>query len=64
MLINVGEPSSYHEAISVHDHAKWQHAMQSDLDGIQKNGTWDLVCLPKATKALPCKWVYKNKHNR
>ena len=36
--------------------------MQSELDSIYKNGTWDLVTLPKDRKALPCKWVYKYKY--
>ena len=43
------------------DHAKWEHAMKSKLASIAKNGTWDLVPLPKDKKALSCKWVYKRK---
>ena len=34
MLASVGEPSCYHEAISVHDHAKWKQAMQNELDSM------------------------------
>ena len=30
MLTNASEISCYHEAISVNNHAKWKHAMQSD----------------------------------
>ena len=33
--------------------------MKSKLDSIEKNGTWDLVPLPKDKKVLPSKWVYK-----
>ena len=62
MLTDAGEPSCYNEAISVNDHVKWKQAMQSELDSIYKNGTWDLVPLPKDRKALPCKWVYKYKY--
>ena len=43
------------------DHAKWELAMKSELSSIEKNGTWDLVPLPKDKKVLPCKWVYKRK---
>ena len=35
--------------------------MKSKLASIEKNGTWDLVPLPKDKKVLPCKWVYKRK---
>ena len=35
---NVGEPSCYDEAISVHDHVKWKQALQNELEGIHKNG--------------------------
>ena len=54
MLTNVGETSCSHEVISVHDHAKNRHAMQSWIS-IHKNGTWDLVPLPKGRKAISCK---------
>ena len=62
MLTDAGEPSCYKEAILASDHAKWEHAMRNELDSIHKNGTWDLVPLPKDRKALPCKWVYKYKY--
>ena len=61
LLTDSGEPSCYKEAMLADDHAKWELAMKSELSSIEKNGTWDLVPLPKDKKALPCKWVYKQK---
>ncbi|MCO5608256.1 hypothetical protein L7F22_062462 [Adiantum nelumboides] len=44
------------------DYVKWEKAMKSaEMDSTHKNGTWDLVPLPKGKKVLPCKWVYKMK---
>ena len=39
MLTYVSELLPYHEAISMHDHAKWKQGMQNELDHIHKNGT-------------------------
>ncbi|MCO5574640.1 hypothetical protein L7F22_028429 [Adiantum nelumboides] len=35
--------------------------MQSEMDSLIQNNTWELMALPKGKKALPCKWVYKIK---
>jgi hypothetical protein len=35
--------------------------MESEMNSICANGTWDLVELPRNRKALPCKWVYRLK---
>ena len=31
------------------------------MESLHKNGTWDLVKLPKEKKAVSCKWVFKRK---
>ena len=31
------------------------------MESLSKNGTWDLVRLPKGKKAIMCKWVFKKK---
>ena len=36
--------------------------MQNELYSIHKNGSWDLMPLPKGKKVLPCKQVYKYKY--
>ena len=43
------------------DKWKWELAMQSKMDSLVKNDTWDLVSLPREKHARPCKWVYKMK---
>ena len=35
--------------------------MESQMDSIEKNQTWELVPLPQGKHALPCKRVYKLK---
>ena len=55
------EPSTYEEAINYNDLGKWMIAMQEEMESLHKNGTWDMVRLPKGKKAIRCKWVFKKK---
>ncbi|KAF3665269.1 Retrovirus-related Pol polyprotein from transposon TNT 1-94 [Capsicum annuum] len=60
--INFGEdPSSYSEAVSCDDSGRWMIVMQEKMESLHKNGTWDLVRLPKDKKVVCCKWVFKKK---
>ncbi|MCO5573539.1 hypothetical protein L7F22_027310 [Adiantum nelumboides] len=61
MLIDCGEPSCYKEAMLPDDKLKWERSMQSKIDLLHKNVTWDLVPLPNDKTFLPCIWVYKLK---
>ena len=36
-------------------------AMQEEMESLHKNGTWDMVRLPKRKKVIRCKWVFKKK---
>ena len=35
--------------------------MQEEMESLHKNGTWDMVRLPKWKKCIRCKWVFKKK---
>ena len=55
------EASTYSKAISCDDSGRWMIAMQEEMESLHKNGTWDLVRLPKGKKVIHCKWVFKRK---
>jgi hypothetical protein len=35
--------------------------MHDEMESLEKNGTWDLVKLPKEKKPIRCKWIFKRK---
>jgi hypothetical protein len=35
--------------------------MQEEMQSLEKNGTWDVVRLPKHKKVVRCKWIFKRK---
>ncbi|KAK1603597.1 hypothetical protein QYE76_016371 [Lolium multiflorum] len=55
------EPATYTEAIASVDKEKWVGAMQEEMQSLEKNGTWDVVHLPKQKKVVRCKWIFKRK---
>lgn len=58
-LIN-HEPRNSQEAQEVEE---WIKACEEEIQSIVKNGTWELVDLPRGTKAIGLKWVFKLKRN-
>ena len=54
------EPMHFEEAIK---EEKWIHAMNEEIDSIEKNDTWDLVDLLEGKDTIGVKWVYKSKFN-
>ena len=55
------DPSSYIQAMKSEEAAEWKAACKSEMDSLAKNGSWDLVELPKGRKAIPNRWVFRTK---
>jgi len=56
------EPQTVEEVLKGENAKKWEIAMQKKYDSIVVNNTWYLVPLPKGSKPISCKWVFKIKH--
>lgn len=57
------DPENYASIAGRPDEAGWRKAMQEEIVSLQENDTWELVQLPKNSKAIKNKWVYKTKRN-
>jgi hypothetical protein len=55
LVCNDSEPQSFAEA---ERHAAWHVAMQSEMDAVEKNCTWELADLPCGQSAITLKWVF------
>jgi hypothetical protein len=55
-----GEPRSFAEA---EKHGPWRAAMQSEMDAVETNRTWELTDLPHGHRAIILKWVFKLKRD-
>ena len=49
------------EALTSPEGAKWKDAMDKEIDSLHMNDVWDLVKLPKDSKAVRSKLVFKLK---
>jgi hypothetical protein len=55
-----GEPQFFTEA---ERHAAWRAVMQSKMDTVEKNHTWELADLPRGHNTTTLKWVFKLKRD-
>ena len=55
------EPQSFNEAMSTPEAPMWKEVVNSEIESILQNHTWELVDLPLGSKPLGCKWVFKRK---
>ena len=55
------EPQSFNEAMSTPEAPMWKEAVNSEIESIMQNHTWELVNLPPGSKPLGCKWIFKRK---
>ena len=57
------EPTTFEEAASCPEKAKWTVAMEKEMESLKENKVWELTTLPPGKKAISSKWVYKVKTN-
>ncbi len=64
MLTSDGKPECFVEAKTHVNNDKWMLAMKFEIVSLLKNGTYELVELPKGKKTLKNKWVFKLKKDK
>ncbi|GFT42874.1 retrovirus-related Pol polyprotein from transposon TNT 1-94 [Trichonephila clavipes] len=47
-------PETYEEAINSKDSTNWKKVMESEMNSLSENHTWELSDLPVGAKAIPC----------
>jgi hypothetical protein len=60
LACNDGKPRSFVEA---EKHVAWCAVMESEMDAIEMNRTWELADLPHGHHAITLKWVFKLKRD-
>ncbi|XP_028099932.1 uncharacterized protein LOC114299410 [Camellia sinensis] len=56
-----GEPNTIIETMLSLDAPIWKEAIDSEIESILQNNTWELTNLPPGSKAIGCKWVFRKK---
>ena len=54
-------PTTIIEAYAAPDADDWKETVQSEIDSILPNGTWELTKRPYGCEPVGCKWVFKKK---
>ena len=57
------DPVSFKEAMESNNSEKWYNAMKEELKSMTDNNVWEMTELPKGSKRVGCKWVFKTKRD-
>ena len=60
-FMTIGEPQTYKEAITSPEALSWKEAINSEVESILQNHTWELVDIPPRSKPIGYKWIFKRK---
>jgi len=53
------DPINFYQAMCSSDASKWIDAMNEEMKSMNDNDVLDLVELPKGSKPIGCKWIFK-----
>ena len=60
-FMTIGEPQTYKEAMTSPEALSWKEVINSEVESILQNHTWELVDIPPGSKPIGCKWIFKRK---
>ena len=60
-LLLENEPQTFKAAMSSSESTYWKEAVNSEIESILSNHTWELTDLPPGNKPLGPKWIFKRK---
>ena len=52
-------PKNIQEAFQI---LEWKEAVMEEIRALEKNGTWEVMNLPRGKKPVGCKWVFTMKY--
>src|SRR4051812_26836372 len=55
------EPQTFKEVVTSSEGPLWKETIDSEIQSILQNHTWELVDLPLGCKPLGSKWIFKRK---
>jgi hypothetical protein len=61
--INYAEPQTFKQAMALPDREKWKLAIDSEVASLKKLKVFIPCKLPPGKKPIPCRWVFKVKHD-
>ena len=55
------KPQNFKATVSSPDAPYWKEVINSEIESIMQNHTWELVDLPYGCQNLRCKWIFNRK---
>ena len=43
-------------------HTEWRTTIMEEMQALEKNGTWEIIELPRDKRTVGCKWVFTVKY--
>ena len=57
------DPVTFKQAMTSPEAKYWKESINSEIQSIVSNGTWELIDLPPGCTTVECKWIFKKKLN-